>query len=334
MTISNFFTKNLLVDDLVAAPMAGISHIPFRRILRKYFKGLIYSEMMSVEGIMRKNAESMEYLNRHLSETSLVFQLFGGNPTSFGEAVKVIEENVQVDAFDINMGCPVKKVLKAGGGCALLKDLPRLKEVVRTMRKSTSLPFSIKIRIGLDENHMVYKDVLDIAQSEGVDALIVHARTKAQMFGGTPRLDILAEMVSKATIPIIGNGGVENKTDYAAMKSTGVSGVMLGRSMMKSPWVFAAIRSGQEINNFITPTEIGNLLNEMWVYMLEHAAGRANKRVHYMHILRKFAVWYSKGLDNAVDFRVKVYRANSEGDIQSVINNFFQQYNQFLILPH
>lgn len=319
----NFFSENLLKNDLVAAPLAGISHMPFRRILRKYFNGIIYSEMVSAEGIMRKNPDSLEYLDRHPGESPLVFQLFGGRPESFSEAVKAAEEYVNVEAFDVNAGCPVKKVLKAGGGCALLKDLPRLKEVVKAVRRSTAKPFSIKIRIGFDEKNMVYNQALDIAQSEGADAIIVHGRTRSDMFGGTVRLDILRDMAAISSIPLIANGGVDSYETYKGMKETGAAGVMIGRAMMKAPWIFAAIRDKKPAENYLSPIDIKNLLIEMRSFMEEHAGQRENKRIHYVHILRKFAVWFSKGLDNAADFRVKIYQAQSENEIASIIESFF-----------
>lgn len=319
----DFFSDNLSKNDLVAAPLASISHAPFRRILRKYFDGIVYSEMCSAEGIMRKNPESLEYLSRSDDESPLVFQLFGGKPESFAEAVKVVSDYVKTDAFDINMGCPVKKVLKAGGGCALLKDMPRVKEIVRAIRKATEKPFSVKIRIGLDAKTMVYSEALDIAQSEGANAIIVHGRTKSDMFGGTVRLDILEEIAQKASIPVIGNGGITDRETYLAMKKTGVKGVMIGRAMMKSPWIFAAIKQNRPLENYLSPEDIKTLLYEMWSYMEEHSAGRQNKLTHYMHILRKFAVWFSKGFDNAADFRVQLYLTQNKDEITRIIENFF-----------
>lgn len=320
---SDFFRACLAKDDLVAAPLAGISHLPFRRILRKYFNGIIYSEMMSVEGISRRNAESMEYLDRLEDESPLVFQLFGGKPSSFGEAVKVAQDYVNVDAFDVNMGCPVKKVLKTGGGCALLSDLTRVKEIVQNIRKSTDKPFSIKIRIGLTADNLVYRDILDIAESEGVNAVIIHARTKSDMFGGTVRLDTLADAVSRVDIPIIGNGGVVCPESYKAMKATGVAGVMIGRGMMKAPWIFKAIRADQSPDGYLSPRGIWELLRDMDSFMAEHAGLRGNKSTHYMHVLRKQAVWFSKGLPDAASFRTKVYQTQSKDEVMNIIEEFF-----------
>ena len=325
--MSDFFKTNLLKNDFVAAPLAGYSHLPYRRILRKFFDGIIYSEMISVEGLARRNKETMEYLDRIETDSPLVFQIFGGKPENYGEAVRVAENECQVDAFDVNMGCPVKKVIKAGGGCSLLGDLGRIQAIVSNIRKSTDKPFSIKIRIGLDQKHLVYKEILNIAENEGVNALIVHSRTKSDMFGGTVRLDILKEIAETAKIPIIGNGGVAGFDTYKEMKETGVTGIMLGRSMMKAPWVFKAIKekvSDKDLYNFLPSSEIGNLLIEMWGYMLEHTRGRGMKETHYMHVLRKFAVWFCKGQDMAAEFRTNLYKTNGIDEVLDLIRQFYK----------
>ena len=325
--MSDFFKTNLLKNDLVAAPLAGYSHLPYRRILRKFFDGIIYSEMISVEGLARRNKETMEYLDRIETDSPLVFQIFGGKPENYGEAVRVAENECQVDVFDVNMGCPVKKVIKAGGGCSLLGDLGRIQAIVSNIRKSTEKPFSIKIRIGLDQKHLVYKEILNIAENEGVNALIVHGRTKSDMFGGTVRLDILKEIAETAKIPIIGNGGVAGFDTYKEMKETGVTGIMLGRSMMKAPWVFKAIKekvSDKDLYNFLPSSEIGNLLIEMWGYMLEHTRGRGMKETHYMHVLRKFAVWFCKGQDMAAEFRTNLYKTNGIDEVLDLIRQFYK----------
>ena len=326
--MSDFFKKNLLENDLVAAPLAGYSHMPYRRLLRNFFDGIVYSEMISVEGLARRNKETLEYLDRKEYESPLVFQLFGGKPESYPEAVKVAENEAQVDAFDVNMGCPVKKVIKAGGGCSLLGDLGRIKAIVQNIRKSTDKPFSIKIRIGLDQKNLVYNEILKIAENEGVNALIVHARTKSDMFGGTVRLDILQELAENSKITLIGNGGVADYDSYKKMKETGVAGVMIGRAMMKAPWVFEVIKNKQNnVYSYLSPAEIAGVLNRLWEHMLEHTKGRNMKETHYMHVLKKFAVWFCKGLDNASDFRVNIYKVNTVDEVLHIINDYYNNAN-------
>ncbi len=322
--MSDFFKKNLLENDLVAAPLAGYSHMPYRRLLRNFFDGIVYSEMISVEGLARRNKETLEYLDRKEYESPLVFQLFGGRAESYPEAVKVAENEAQVDAFDVNMGCPVKKVIKAGGGCSLLGDLGRIKAIVQNIRKSTDKPFSIKIRIGLDQKNLVYNEILKIAENEGVNALIVHARTKSDMFGGTVRLDILQELAENSKITLIGNGGVADYDSYKKMKETGVAGVMIGRAMMKAPWVFEVIKNKQNnVYSYLSPAEIAGVLNRLWEHMLEHTKGRNMKETHYMHVLKKFAVWFCKGFDKASDFRVNIYKTNNIDEVLGLIRQFY-----------
>ena len=322
--MSDFFKKNLLENDLVAAPLAGYSHMPYRRLLRNFFDGIVYSEMISVEGLARRNKETLEYLDRKEYESPLVFQLFGGRAESYPEAVKVAENEAQVDAFDVNMGCPVKKVIKAGGGCSLLGDLGRIKAIVQNIRKSTDKPFSIKIRIGLDQKNLVYNEILKIAENEGVNALIVHARTKSDMFGGTVRLDILQELAENSKITLIGNGGVADYDSYKKMKETGVAGVMIGRAMMKAPWVFEVIKNKQNnVYSYLSPAEIAGVLNRLWEHMLEHTKGRNMKETHYMHVLKKFAVWFCKGQDGAAEFRVNIYKTNGIDEVLGLIRQFY-----------
>lgn len=181
---SNFFIETLLKCDIVAAPLAGYSFLPFRRFLRQFTSGLIFSEMISAEGVMRDNPMTMEYLDRCKEDYPLSFQLFGGKADSIANAIKVMEDKVQVDAIDINMGCPVKKVVKTGGGSALLGDLPKIRAIIRAARAATNLPLSIKIRLGLDRKNLVFKEIIKLACDEGIDAISIHARTRAEMFGG------------------------------------------------------------------------------------------------------------------------------------------------------
>jgi len=319
----NFFKDRLAKNDLLAAPMAGITSAPFRLFLREFTDGIVYTEMASVEGVRRANPCSMEYLDILDGDRPVVAQLFGGNFDYYSEAVTAAERYSAPDGYDINMGCPVKKVIKAGGGCALLTDLPKAVKIIRAMRSGTERPFSVKIRIGWDESKPVFREMLDIAESEGADALILHARTRTQMFGGAIHYDALADLASVASIPIIGNGDVTDYESYARMKKTGVSGVMIGRGMMRAPWIFKAIKEGKDPQNYYTPLECRHLLLKLYGKMLEHAAERQNKREHYLNIIKKFAVWFSKGLENAGQFRAEVYKSTEEKKFLELLERVF-----------
>ncbi len=321
--LRNFFREQLAGNDLVAAPMAGISSPPFRLLLREFFDGIVYTEMVSVEGVRRDNPYSTEYLDIMKGDRPVVAQLFGGNPEAYPEAACVAERYCAPDGFDINMGCPVKKVIKAGGGCALLTDLPRIAKIIRAMRSGTERPFSVKIRVGWDESKPVYREILDIAESEGADALILHARTRTQMFGGRIHYEALADLTSRATIPIIGNGDVSDYESYKRMKETGVDGVMIGRAMMHAPWVFKAIREEKPPQGYLSPPELRLLLLKLYGFMLEHAGENPNKREHYLNIIKKFSVWFSKGLRDAALFRAEVYKSADETVFLALLESYF-----------
>lgn len=305
--------------------MAGISDPPFRLLLREWFDGIAYTEMVSVEGIRRNNPQSTCYLDT-LDSGPTVAQLFGGNPDSYPEAVDVAMEYKKPDAFDINMGCPVKKVVKTGGGSALLRDLPKIKEIVRAMRRNTEVPFSIKIRTGWDEATLVYKEIQDIAESEGADALILHARTRSQMFGGRINYDALAEIASRATIPVIGNGDVHDYESYRKIKETGVHGVMIGRAMMHAPWVFKAIRENKDPQGYLSAREKHAVILKLYGHMLDYANDDANKRLHYLNIIKKISVWFSKGLRDAAVFRAGVYKNTDETCYLDLLDRFFNNH--------
>jgi len=253
----------------------------------------------------------------------VVAQLFGSNPDSYPKAVNAAEGYSAPDGYDINMGCPVKKVIKNGGGCALLTDLPKITEIIRTMRSGTERPFSVKIRTGWDESKPVFREILNIAESEGADALILHARTRTQMFGGSVHYDALADLSSAASIPVIGNGDITDYESYTRMKKTGVSGIMIGRGMMRTPWIFKAIKEGKDPQNYFSSVQLRSVLLKLYDKMLEHAGEKLKKQEHYLNIIKKFAVWFSKGFENAGQFRAEIYKRNDEKMFLELLERFF-----------
>ena len=318
----NFFADELAKNDLVAAPMAGISTAAFRLLLREWTKGLIYTEMVSVEGTSRANPNTLVYLDI-LDDGPTVAQLFGGNSTAYKMAAEFAEKHSKPSAFDINMGCPVKKVIKSGGGSALLRDTAKIAEIIRSLRSGTKLPFSVKIRTGWDEKSPVYLEILDTAQSEGADALVLHGRSRPQMFGGQVNYEAIAQAVSAAKIPIIGNGNVTDYASYLKMKETGVQGVMIGRGMMHAPWVFEAIRKKASPQSYYSPQKLYEILLRLRDHMRLHAGDDKLKSLHYFNILRKYSVWFSKGLENAAVYRAEVFKNNKEEDFLKLMKDYF-----------
>jgi nifR3 family TIM-barrel protein len=317
------FRDALKENIFVSAPMAGFTSAPYRLLLREFFSGIIYTEMTSAEGLARNNPGTREFLDMIGACRPCVLQLFGGNPDSYPQAVRFAEEYAAPDAYDINMGCPVRKVLKTGGGAALLGNLNTLKEIVRAVRRSTQKEFSIKIRLGLDEKSPVYREILAIAEAEGVNALAVHARTKRQMFGGDVNYDALAELSASAGIPIIGNGSVAGIESLARMRETGVAGIMIGRGALHAPWIFKTLSEGKDPAGYLPGKEILALLERLYSYMLTHAGENDRKKTHYLNILKKFSVWFSKGLENASEFRINVYKGDGEEVFFKTLRDFF-----------
>jgi tRNA-dihydrouridine synthase len=166
-------------------------------------------------------------------------------------------------------------------------------------------------------------EMLDIAQSEGADAIILHARTRSQMFGGRIHYEALAEMVSAAKIPVIGNGDVSSLETLRLMQETGVDGVMIGRAMMHAPWVFAALKEGKEPEGYLQPAELYTLLLRLYSLMKEHAGDNPNKQMHYLNIIKKYSVWFSKGLPEATTFRTMVYKNIDEAYFLNLLEEFY-----------
>ncbi len=318
LTNFNFFKYHLNNNDLVAAPMAGITNPPFRKLLRKFFDGIIYSEMISVEGLKRKIPKTTRYLQLTETDSPIVFQLFGSNPDSYYDAVKISEEFANPDGYDVNMGCPVKKVLKSGSGSALLKDLKKIDDITRVLRKSTDKSVSIKIRLGWDMNNLVFRDIIRICNDNGINAITIHARTKSEMFSGDIHYEFLEEAVNLADMPVIGNGNVKDKESYDRMKSTGVSGVMIGRAMMKAPWIFKCIKYGLPVESYLSKEELKNLLYEISDYEKEYRG-----ETYYLEVVRKYAVMFSKGIKEASEFRKKVYQTKTEEELKYLVEKFY-----------
>jgi len=313
----NFYKDILAKNDLVAAPMAGITNIPFRKIIRKYFDGLIFTEMVSTEGVSRNIDKSLKLAKITDSDKPVIIQLFGKNPQSFGESVKILEDKFDATGYDINAGCPVKKVIKSESGAYHLKDLKNLQSIIATLRRSTDKPISLKTRLGYEKNNFVYKEVLNICHNEGVDALIIHGRTKADLFSGKIYYEKISEIVQLSKIVVIGNGNVTDYESYLEMKKTGVDGVMIGRKMMKSPWIFKTIKSYPE-KYFPDKKELYNLILEIAEYEKEY---RGEK--YYLEVVRRIAVSFSKGLDNSNDFRKKVYDSKTDKEFFDLLYAFF-----------
>src|SRR5438309_1597415 len=247
---------------LYLAPMAGVSDKIFRQLCKEYGADVLTTEFVSAEGIFRRNERTREYLDFDEIERPIGVQLFGGNATHMAEAAKQVVDWVQPDFVDLNFGCPVNKVISKNGGSALLKDCPTLASVAESVARAIApLPATAKIRIGWDSDSVNAVRVAKILEQCGIAALTVHGRTRAQGYSGTADWNVIGEVAAAISIPVIGNGDLASASDVAKRKSeTGISGAMIGRAAMSTPWIFRETKAFLDNESVIDPPT----LEERW----------------------------------------------------------------------
>ncbi|MDH4101402.1 MAG: tRNA dihydrouridine synthase DusB, partial [Nitrospirota bacterium] len=228
-----------LPNNLVLAPMAGITNLPFRIICRGLGAGLVVTELVSVEGLIRKGHGTLELLDTRPEERPVAVQIFGSNPVSMAESARILSDMGCWDFIDINMGCPVRKVLKSGSGSALLKDLNLAERVAEAVVKASVVPVTAKIRSGWSPGRIVAPELAKRLEGVGVAAIAVHARTREQGFSGNADWSVIGRVKEAVGIPVIGNGDVKSAADARRMiDTTGCDGVMIGRAARGNPWIF------------------------------------------------------------------------------------------------
>jgi nifR3 family TIM-barrel protein len=298
--------NHVTVGDLVLAPMAGITDSPFRRIARRCGAGFVFSELVSAEGILRKNRKALDLLTFTGEERPIGIQLFGRNPAALAEAAKLAEE-LGPDLIDINMGCCAPKVCSNGSGAALLMDPALAGAIASEVVKSVSLPVSAKIRIGWDDSSKNYMDVIRRLEDAGLAFISVHGRTRSQKYSGSADWNIIEEIARSASVPVIGNGDI--CTHDAAMerlRTSGCRAVMIGRGAMGNPWIFnGAAPSMQEVIAMIR-------------VHLELMTGQYGE--YGTILMRKHLSKYIHGVRNAARVRSALMTAVGADEILSIID--------------
>ncbi len=308
-------------NPLVLAPMAGITDFPFRGICKEMGAGLVFSEMVSVEALIREHKRTHGMLHTDAAERPVVFQLFGSKPASMAEAAHIVSQGA-ADFIDINMGCPVPKIIKSGSGAALLRDTGLAKEIMAAVVSASKVPVTIKIRLGWDARNIVAVDLAQAAEAAGIAAVTVHARTKAQGFSGQADWDMIRTVKQAVTIPVIGNGDVKTAQDAKRiMEETGCDGVMIGRAIQGYPWIFREAKHFLETGLVPAPPT----LEERQKVMLRHLRDMAglvgeNAGVREM---RKHLCWYTKGLHDGAEFRTRINHLERVCDTKRAIEDFF-----------
>ena len=303
----------------ILAPMAGITDTVFRRFIKRLGGcGLIMTEFVSSEAMVRENLRSRRYLFYAEEERPITAQIFGADPEHLADAARKIAD-LGFDIVDLNLGCPAKKVVKCGGS-GLLRDLPLLKTIFQKVRAAVSIPFTIKIRSGWSDEEIVAREVARIAEDCGVEAIAIHPRTRLQGYSGKARWDLIQEVKASVRIPVIGNGDVMTPQDAVALQAqTGCDAVMIGRAAPSNPWIFRQMESFARTGSYQQPSEMDRyqLIRDYYAMLVEEETPGAIGK------MKQFASWFTHGVRNGAELRRSVQSAQSPQEVLARVDDFF-----------
>ena len=314
-----------LPNNLILAPMAGVTDLPFRLLCREQGAGLVCMEMVSAKAILYKNRNTEELLTIDPKEHPVSLQLFGSDPDIISEIAKQIEER-PFDILDLNMGCPVPKVVNNGDGSALMKN-PRLAgEIIEKTARAIKKPLTVKIRKGFDDAHVNAVELAYIAQESGAAAVAVHGRTREQYYAGHADWDIIRQVKEAVSIPVIGNGDIRTPEDVAAMaEQTGCDGYMIARGAEGNPWIFRQILHYFETGEHLSRPDF----SEVTEMLLRHAKMQIDCKGDYTGIreIRKHAAWYTAGYRNSSKLRGRINEVENYEQLEALFREV-ESYNE------
>ncbi len=311
-----------LENNLILAPMAGVTNLPFRVICKEIGNpGLVCTEMASSRGMFHNDEKTKRLFNTKGEKRPVSYQIFGSDVESMEYACKYM--NDFADIIDINMGCPAPKVVKNGDGSKLLLDLEKAKSIIEAVVNVAKVPVTLKMRKGWDNDHIVAVELAKIAEEEGVSAITVHGRTRTEYFGGNVDLEIIRKVKEAVKIPVIGNGDVVDEESALKMfKETGVDGIMIGRGAFGNPWIFKNIKyfleTGKKLDKPTNKEKLDVIKKHIELAVEEKGEDVAIKE------LRKHISWYTKNLKNSSEFRNEMNKIETKKELINYIEEYFK----------
>ena len=307
-----------LSNPYILAPMAGVTDLPFRLLCKEQGAGLLCMEMISAKAIQYNNKNTKALLEIHPEEEPVSLQLFGSDPEVISEIAKRIEE-LPFAILDLNMGCPVPKIVRNGEGSALMNQPKLVHEIVSKTVKAIQKPVTVKIRKGFNDESINAVEIAKIIEDAGASAVAVHGRTREQYYSGKADWDIIRQVKEAVSIPVIGNGDVvSGESALAMMHQTGCDGVMIGRGAQGNPWIFSELRAYEETGKM--PERPSH--EELKAMMLRHARLQIQYKGDYLGIreMRKHVAWYTTGLPNSAKLRGEINAVESYEELEELLN--------------
>ncbi len=300
----------LINKQIFGAPLAGVTDKPFRKIVRMFSPSApLYTEMISCHSLVEQHKNCLRNFDRYDDEGNIGAQIFGANPNLMADAARILQDSGAA-WIDINMGCPVPKVAtRSGAGANLMREHKLAEKIMTAVVKAVNIPVSIKTRLGWDEMHKDWQDLVSIAIDCGISFVALHGRTRAQLYLGK------AELPEKPNfpIPIIANGDIKTKDDIKRALKLGYDGTMLGRGMLGQPWILGVLS-----DETVKPKNVGDIVLTHLNYMLEYYGTK-----NAIQMFRKHVAWYSSGMPNSTEFRIKINRINDEISLKTAIREFW-----------